>query len=168
MIAVIDEIGLTAVIFGLVTLALFLWSIKHGMLKILAAAILFAGWGVGLSGQIITAVDTPIEIYWAVDFTSAMAFFGLFLKFKENWLFTIATLFTGMVGLHWLYLPDNPIIPGGLHAYYHYWAITTLFAIQLLIVRVWHDRRTVHIEATGVGDIHKPDLSYSRRHHGKT
>ncbi|MCK5446071.1 MAG: hypothetical protein KAI73_10655 [Rhodospirillaceae bacterium] len=131
------------------------------MLKILAAAVLFAQWGLSLGSQLVMGTDTPIEIYWAADFSSAMLFFWLFLKFEENWLYIIGILFTGMVGAHWLYL-------SGLHAYYHYWAITTLFAIQLLIVRVWHDRRTVHIEATGVGDIHKPDLPHRGRRHGKT
>lgn len=142
--------SLTAGIFGALCLVIFLWSFRHGMLKVLAASVLFAQWGLSLGSQLIMGVDTPIEMYWAADFTSAMLFFWLFTKFDERWLFAIGVLFTGMVGLHWLYL-------GGLHAYYHYWAITTLFAIQLLIVRAWNGRETV-----GVGDIHKRSLSRRR------
>jgi len=138
-----------AISFGAATFLLFLWSFSYSLTRILAAGILFAGWGISLGSQLILSVDTPIDIYWATDFVSALAFFALFVRFRGWWLWAIGILYIPMVGAHVLYA-------GGLHAYYHYWVVTSLFAAQIAIVagRLLYDR--YHKRR---GDICQPDIS---------
>ena len=72
----------------------------------------------------------------------------LFLKFREWWLYAIAVLFIGMVFGHWLYLE-------GLHAYYHYWISTGLYAVQIgiLVGRLWRDKQLINAGSAGKSDM---------------
>lgn len=120
-----------AVIFGLVTLTLLVWSFWHGGTRLMAAGVLFMQWVLTIGSQLILDVETPLDVYWAADGCSAILFIAMFAKSKleEWWLFLIGILFIGMMGAHVLYA-------GGLHEYYHYWLITPMFAVQILIVLV--------------------------------
>lgn len=116
-----------AFIFGIVTLTLLVWGFWHETTRLMAAGILFAQWGLSIGSQTLLNVETPIDVYWAADFASAILFWGIFLKYGGQWLYWIGVLFVGMMGAHVLYA-------GGLHEYYHYWLITPMFAVQILIV----------------------------------
>jgi len=120
-----------ATTFGVVTLALLVWSFWHGATRLIAAGVLFLQWVLSIGSQLIFDVETPLDVYWAADGCSAILFITMFVKskFEELWLYWIGVLFIGMMGAHVLY-------DGGLHAYYHYWLITPMFAVQILIVLV--------------------------------
>lgn len=120
-----------ASIFGVITLSLLVWSFWHGGTRLIAAGILFMQWVLSIGSQKFLGVETPLDVYWAADGCSAILFIVMFAKSKleEWWLFLIGALFIGMMGAHVLYA-------GGLHAYYHYWLITPMFAVQILIVLV--------------------------------
>lgn len=123
--------GYIASIFGVVTLTLLVWSFWHGITRLIAAGVLFVQWGLSIGSQLLLDVETPIDVYWAADGCSAILLFAIFVKLKleEWWLYLIGVLFVGMMGAHVLYA-------GGLHAYYHYWLITPMFAVQIAIVLV--------------------------------
>jgi len=127
----IADIGYVASIFGIATLTLLVWSFWHGATRLIVAGILFVQWVLSISSQLILDVETPLNVYWTADGCSAVFLFLLFAKreFVEWWIFWIGVLFVGMMGAHTLY-------DGGLHAYYHYWLITPMFAVQILIVLV--------------------------------
>lgn len=135
-----------AISFGTVTFLVFLLSTgvsfpgRYRPVVILTAAVLFAQWGLSIGSQLVLQKDAPVEIYFFADTASAFLFLWLFLhsKFREWWLYIIATLFIGMEFAHLLY-------SRGLHEYYWYWIITTLFAAQILTLsgRLWHEKQSL-------------------------